>query len=699
MRVVSLGLVSLLAVGCSSSRVAKDMALPVEDAAGIHDGANDVATEPPDLSMVSDMPGADMDDLSVVDLIDLTPPPDLTADATPTCSDNLKNSSETDIDCGGSCPNRCANTKHCSSGSDCSSAVCQSTDMGLICAAATCMDLTKNLNETDVDCGGSCAKCAATKHCLVAADCSSAVCVAIDMGSVCAAATCADLVKNGDESDVDCGGGCNKCVLGKGCGAGTDCASTFCYQQVCVDSCHDGQKDFNESDIDCGGASCVKCGERKLCTAGTDCQSGNCVLGLCTDPGLIGWWRFDEGAGMTASDSSGLGSSGTISGSSFSSGFSGSALSMSGAGAVVVSNTAPFNSLAAVTVETWVNLADYAAAPMLAGKVGCFNLSVSAAGALTSAYPAPSLASNVVATTAHWQHLAMTYDGNAERLFVDGQPAGSAVRAGPLGTSVSALELGRWNGNSQFLSGLIDDVRVRNYARGNGDILDDATSMSWYRFDEGSGAAAADSTGNGFVGTLHSATYAAGRTGGGTALSLSGTTQYMTVPAGGNDLVTDFTISIWFKLAAPVGVGTNQYLLDLEGDGAVADSTPALLLTNNGAAHIVQLWSFYQHMPLSYSLYNTVIPNPVGTWHHYAIVRNSSVFTAYYDGVVTSSTYNGSLNTPFPALNFSRAKRIGTYSAVATAPGTTQYYWNGLIDDLHIYTRALSGAEVSALAH
>src|SRR5690242_2058603 len=37
--------------------------------------------------------------------------------------------------------------------------------------------------------------------------------------------TCTDGVKNGDETDVDCGGSCsNKCAVGKGCGTATDCA-------------------------------------------------------------------------------------------------------------------------------------------------------------------------------------------------------------------------------------------------------------------------------------------------------------------------------------------------------------------------------------------------------------------------------------------------------------------------------------------
>src|SRR5579872_3323684 len=71
--------------------------------------------------------------------------------------------------------------------------------------APTCMDGVKNGMETDVDCGGPvCGPCAAGKACTAATDCTTAVC----QGNLCVAASCMDGVKNGDETDVDCGGSC-----------------------------------------------------------------------------------------------------------------------------------------------------------------------------------------------------------------------------------------------------------------------------------------------------------------------------------------------------------------------------------------------------------------------------------------------------------------------------------------------------------
>lgn len=53
-------------------------------------------------------------------------------------------------------------------------------------------------------------------------------------GGQCIAPTCFDGRKNGNETDVDCGGSCPKCGTGKRCQGAGDCASGFCAQGRCV---------------------------------------------------------------------------------------------------------------------------------------------------------------------------------------------------------------------------------------------------------------------------------------------------------------------------------------------------------------------------------------------------------------------------------------------------------------------------------
>jgi len=208
--------------------------------------------------------------------------------AVPTCADGAKNGAETDADCGGPCVSggkRCADGKGCATGGDCTSAVC---GPAMKCMPVACTDLTKNGTETDVDCGGSCtAKCALGKMCGTSnANCATGL---VCSGGVCAAPTCTDAMKDGMETDLNCGGpDCAKCADGKVCLVAGDCASGVCSgttaKTCAVPSCTDTVKNGMETDADCGGACTAKCADGKMCALATDCASGVCTNGTCAVP-------------------------------------------------------------------------------------------------------------------------------------------------------------------------------------------------------------------------------------------------------------------------------------------------------------------------------------------------------------------------------------------------------------------------------
>jgi hypothetical protein len=62
---------------------------------------------------------------------------------------------------------------------------------------------------------------------------------------------------------------------------GTVCPSGVCMGGVCTFSCFDGLRNGTETDVDCGGATCPKCAFGKRCAAGVDCVTGVCVMGIC----------------------------------------------------------------------------------------------------------------------------------------------------------------------------------------------------------------------------------------------------------------------------------------------------------------------------------------------------------------------------------------------------------------------------------
>src|SRR5690348_3650277 len=78
---------------------------------------------------------------------------------------------------------------------------------------------------------------------------------------------CCDKVEDGDESDRDCGGSCAGCQANGMCRGPADCASMVCSGGHCADpGCSDGAKTGDESDVDCGG-SCPACPDGKMCNS------------------------------------------------------------------------------------------------------------------------------------------------------------------------------------------------------------------------------------------------------------------------------------------------------------------------------------------------------------------------------------------------------------------------------------------------
>jgi hypothetical protein len=177
-------------------------------------------------------------------------------------------------------PNGLTNGAGCTQGSDCKTGVCESS----VCVAPPNAppshdDGRKNLDETDIDCGGASGApaCATGKTCNVGGDCASATC----LQGICRDPSATDGVKDGDETDVDCGGtNAPPCTPGQGCLAPTDCDSKVCGAdgKCAAPTSTDGVQNGDESDVDCGGTTtnAPKCVVGKMCKAHADCASDGC---------------------------------------------------------------------------------------------------------------------------------------------------------------------------------------------------------------------------------------------------------------------------------------------------------------------------------------------------------------------------------------------------------------------------------------
>lgn len=75
-------------------------------------------------------------------------------------------------------------------------------------------------------------------------------------------------------------GKCVECITDSDCGQiGWFCDPKFgsCHR------CDDGLKNGDETDVDCGGYDCAKCNQGLECAVGSDCKTNFCADGICCD--------------------------------------------------------------------------------------------------------------------------------------------------------------------------------------------------------------------------------------------------------------------------------------------------------------------------------------------------------------------------------------------------------------------------------
>ena len=189
--------------------------------------------------------------------------------------------------CGvGATPPTCDDGQPCELDKDCKSGFCDGAKCAMP-AAGSHTDGMKNAGETGIDCGGS---VKATQPCPNGQMCVDSLdCVGTCTGGICGPIGPMDGKKNGMETDVDCGGPtAPKCVDGKTCAADTDCATGFCPDgtKKCTSPTYsDGVKNGTETDVDCGGAGMgfKACAQGKVCKVDTDCNGACNYKKLCVD--------------------------------------------------------------------------------------------------------------------------------------------------------------------------------------------------------------------------------------------------------------------------------------------------------------------------------------------------------------------------------------------------------------------------------
>jgi hypothetical protein len=200
------------------------------------------------------------------------------------------------------------------------------------------------------------------------------------------------------------------------------------------------------------------------------------------DPPPVGYWKFDEGSGDVAQDSSGYGNNGIIHTATWTTGKEGKALHFNGVDSwVEIPNSPTLTAFSQITLEAWIQ--EDIVTPELKGIISkCdgwapptnaeYFLGTNDDGrvffetdhgvAILSAQT-----DRLITQSGRWYHVAATWSGDSYAIYIDGQLVltGTCIPQTTLSNTLP-VQIGRHGSWSWvYFHGIIDEVKIYNYAR------------------------------------------------------------------------------------------------------------------------------------------------------------------------------------------------------------------------------------------
>ena len=309
--------------------------------------------------------------------------------------------------------------------------------------------------------------------------------------------------------------------------------------------------------------------------------------------GLVGQWNFDEGAGTTAADSSGLGNNAALVGTpTWVTGVHGTAIKLNGTTDWATIPDAPtLDATTALTISAWVKpttvATQYLVKKAVSGTTDGYELGLSSAGkafvrlnqaSKGDTYRVDSVTS--YPSSATWIHLAATYDGSTIRLYVNGVLEGSGAGPAALKTHSLARALGAAPGGTRPFRGRLDGGRVYTAALTQAQIT--ALAAPPASAPTASGGASQVAAGSSVSGTL------TGAPGSGSAPM---TFQIVTNPTMGTLNLTNASTGAFTYTANPGQVGTDTFTYQTV-QGTLTSNGATWTVTISPAGGLVGQWNF-----------------------------------------------------------------------------------------------------------
>ena len=209
------------------------------------------------------------------------------------------------------------------------------------------------------------------------------------------------------------------------------------------------------------------------------------VLGMClvmtssVEAELLGWWRFDEGTGTTASDTSGKHNHGTLQGGpKWVAGKIGGALEFNGTDSMIDIPYSPdMTPSTGTTMAAWVFPTDTTRS-CIVGQFEGYGMALMTGLQLKSViWGADWILSDVTIPMQEWSHVAMTWDvtGSERMIFLNGERVGQRGDAAVPHVQ-NNLGIGLWVGwpaawGDDSFMGIIDDVQVHDLVLTESELL------------------------------------------------------------------------------------------------------------------------------------------------------------------------------------------------------------------------------------
>jgi fibronectin type 3 domain-containing protein len=194
-----------------------------------------------------------------------------------------------------------------------------------------------------------------------------------------------------------------------------------------------------------------------------------------------------------------------------------------------------------------------------------------------------------------------------------------------------------------------------------------------YSFDEGAGGVVTDASGNGHFGTIAGASWTtSGRFGG--ALSFNGTNASVDLGGLGTFYRTAFTLEAWVQKQT-----ATKNDVTVLGTWTANETGGPMIWVDHLATH------YQLTMNQGLSNYLDSGQNPVaGAWQHLAVTFDGTTARFYINGTEVAN------RTVSVSIGSSNSWRVGAYGSTPTG------FFDGLIDEVRVYNRALSAVDVQA---